>query len=502
MEEFDLLIIGGGINGSGVARDAAGRGLKVLLCEKDDLAQATSSSSTKLIHGGLRYLENFDFKLVRESLVERETLLRSMPHIIWPLRFVLPHHSGLRPYWLIRLGLLFYDYLGSRKLLEGTKSVNLLSHPSGAPLKDEFTKGFEYSDCWVEDSRMVVLNCRDAKNFGAKILTRTIFHNAERGKDYWNINLVNGRNKQKFSVKAKAIINCAGPWVQNIIENNFNNITNSSLRLIRGSHIVVKSLFKNKYNYIFQNSDGRVIFAIPYEENYTLVGTTDIEHKGDLNNIICTEEEKEYLINSINSYFKFRANKKNIVWSFSGVRPLFDDQKTSAQKVTRDYVIKTVDENSKLPLVNIFGGKITTYRKLAEKVLNELKPYLSIKKKWTQNSKLPGGNFEVHDFTKLVDELSKKYNFLDRKWANRLIRAYGTEAKDILGESESLSDLGENFGWNLTEKEVLWLMENEWAETVDDILWRRSKIGLRLDKNEVNKLQLFLNKKTHLQSPT
>lgn len=493
MDEFDLLIIGGGINGSGVARDAAGRGLRVLLCEKDDLAQATSSSSTKLIHGGLRYLENFDFKLVRESLVERETLLKSMPHIIWPLRFILPHHSGLRPYWLIRLGLLFYDYLGSRKILKGTKSINLLEHKSGDALKNVFTKGFEYSDCWVDDSRMVLLNARDAKRLGAKISTRTSFKSAEREDDFWNIKLLNERSKQTIQVKTKAIINCAGPWVQNIIENSFNNVTKSSLRLIRGSHIVTKNLFENKFNYIFQNSDGRVIFVIPYEEDFTLIGTTDVEHT-NLDKIFCTEEEKEYLINAINNYFNFKADKKDIVWSFSGVRPLFDDQKASPQKITRDYVIKTNDKQSKLPLVNVFGGKITTYRKLSEKVLNELKPYMNINKKWTKESKLPGGDFEADKFHKLVKEISLKYKFLGQLWAYRLIRSYGTEAENILGESETLTDLGENFGWNLTEKEVIWLIENEWAETTDDILWRRSKIGLRLEKNQVKKLEAFLNK--------
>tara|TARA_Y100001970_G_scaffold71790_1_gene91125 strand:- start:5854 stop:7368 length:1515 start_codon:yes stop_codon:yes gene_type:complete len=491
-EEFDLLIIGGGINGTGVARDASGRGLRVLLCEKDDLAQGTSSSSTKLVHGGLRYLENFDFKLVRESLVERETLLKSMPHIIWPLRFILPHHSGLRPYWLIRLGLLFYDYLGARKILKGTKSINFFDHESGKPLRENFTKGFEYSDCWVDDSRMVVLNSRDAKENGAKILTRTLFDSAERSKDFWNINLINQRNKKNIKIKARSIINCAGPWVQKIIENNFNNVTQSSLRLIRGSHIVTKKLISKKYNYIFQNSDGRVIFVIPYEDDYTLIGTTDVEHH-NLDQIICTDEEKEYLLNSINKYFNFKAEKKDIVWSFSGVRPLFDDQKTSLQKVTRDYVIKTIDENSKLPLVNVFGGKITTYRKLSEKVINELKPYLNIKNNWTKNSKLPGGNFEVNCFENIVNDLKLKYTFLDDKWSNRLVRSYGTEAFDILADSESILDLGINFGWNLTEKEVIWLIENEWAESSDDILWRRSKIGLRLNKKEVQKLDSYLN---------
>jgi len=492
MQEFDLFIIGGGINGSGVARDAAGRGLRVLLCEKDDLAQATSSSSTKLIHGGLRYLENFDFKLVRESLVERETLLKSMPHIIWPLRFVLPHHSGLRPYWLIRLGLLFYDYLGSRKILKGTRAINLREHNSGEPLKSIFKKGFEYSDCWVDDSRMVVLNSRDAKRLGAKIYTRTKFDKAERKDGFWDITLINERSKEAIKIKSKAIINCAGPWVQNIIENNFSDVANSSLRLIRGSHIVTKNLFKNKYNYIFQNSDGRVIFVIPYEEDYTLIGTTDVEHT-DLDKIFCTEQEKEYLINAINNYFNFEASKKDIVWSFSGVRPLFDDQKASPQKVTRDYVIKTEDAQSNLPLVNVFGGKITTFRKLSEKVLNELKPYMSIKNKWTAGSKLPGGDFDTENFDQLVNEISRKYKFLDQRWAYRLVRSYGTEVINILGKSEKLEDLGENFGWNLTEKEVVWLIENEWAETSEDILWRRSKIGLRLDEDQVKRLDAYLN---------
>jgi len=492
MQKFDLVVIGGGINGTGVARDAAGRGLSVLLCEKDDLAQATSSSSTKLIHGGLRYLEFFHFKLVRESLREREILLKSMPHIIWPLRFTLPHHRGLRPSWLLRLGLFIYDHMGGRKLLPPTKKINLKKHKTGIPLKDKFSIGFEYSDCWVEDSRMVALNASDAKNNGAVIKTRTTFERATRNNDVWDI-ILDSQNGNKQKITSSAIVNCSGPWVTSVIESNLQQKNSTEIRLIKGSHIITKKLFDNDSNYIFQNSDGRIIFAIPYETDFTLIGTTDIEYEGDPNKAKCTLEEKKYLIESISEYLDVQVDINDIVHTYSGVRPLFNDNKSEAQNVTRDYVIKADSNNGKTPLISVFGGKITTYRILAEKVIDELKPYFkNIKNNWTKDSYLPGGNFDPNEVSKLVNSILDKYNFIDEKWAIRLVKAYGTNAIDILNESNTVEDLGINFGWNLTEKEVLWLINMEFAKSAEDILWRRSKLGLRFSDDQVKYLENWL----------
>ena len=492
MQKFDLVVIGGGINGTGVARDAAGRGLSVLLCEKDDLAQATSSSSTKLIHGGLRYLEFFHFKLVRESLREREILLRSMPHIIWPLRFTLPHHRGLRPSWLLRLGLFIYDHIGGRKLLPPTKKINLKKHKTGIPLKDKFSIGFEYSDCWVEDSRMVALNASDAKNNGAVIKTRTTFERATRNNDVWDI-ILDSQNGNKQKITSSAIVNCSGPWVTNVIESNLQQKNSTETRLIKGSHIITKKLFDNDSNYIFQNSDGRIIFAIPYETDFTLIGTTDIEYEGDPNKAKCSLEEKKYLIESISEYLDVQVDINDIVHTYSGVRPLFNDNKSEAQNVTRDYVVKADSNNGKTPLISVFGGKITTYRILAEKVIDELKPYFkNIKNNWTKDSYLPGGNFDPNEVSKLVNSILDKYNFIDEKWAIRLVKAYGTNAIHILNESNTVEDLGINFGWNLTEKEVLWLINMEFAKSAEDILWRRSKLGLRFSDDQVKYLENWL----------
>ena len=492
MQKFDLVVIGGGINGTGVARDAAGRGLSVLLCEKDDLAQATSSSSTKLIHGGLRYLEFFHFKLVRESLREREILLKSMPHIIWPLRFTLPHHKGLRPSWLLRLGLFIYDHMGGRKLLPPTKKINLKKHKTGIPLKDKFSIGFEYSDCWVEDSRMVALNASDAKNNGAVIKTQTTFERATRNNDVWDI-ILDSQNGNKEKITSSAIVNCSGPWVTSVIESNLQQKNSTETRLIKGSHIITKKLFDNDSNYIFQNSDGRIIFAIPYETDFTLIGTTDIEYDGDPNKAKCSLEEKKYLIESISEYLDVQVDINDIVHTYSGVRPLFNDNKSEAQNVTRDYVIKADSNNGKTPLISVFGGKITTYRILAEKVIDELKPYFkNIKNNWTKDSYLPGGNFDPNEVSKLVNSILDKYNFIDEKWAIRLVKAYGTNAIDILNESSTVEDLGINFGWNLTEKEVLWLINMEFAKSAEDILWRRSKLGLRFSDDQVKYLENWL----------
>ena len=491
---FDLFVIGGGVNGCGIARDAVGRNLSVALCEQNDLAQGTSSASTKLIHGGLRYLEHFEFKLVRESLIEREVLLNSMPHISWPLRFTLPHHSGLRPAWLLRLGLFLYDHLGGRKQLPATKTIKLRKHASGLPLKKDFSLGFEYSDCWVEDSRLVVLTAKDAMTRGARILTRTTFISGVRKNNYWLIKVKDNRDDSIHIFHSKALVNCSGPWIKNVLAKGIKKNTTSAIRLVRGSHIVTKKLFPESNNYIFQNSDGRIIFAIPYENDFTLIGTTDIDHKEDIDKAICSDEEKVYLTKSASEYFKNSIGLNDIVWTFSGIRPLFDDNSSSAQKATRDYRIETTAINGSLPLTNVFGGKITTYRKLAEAVMVELKPFFnSLGPSWTKESTLPGGDFLISELPSLIIQLQKTFPFLDKKWAKRLIRAYGTDAFSVLKGCSKKTHLGKVFGWNLTEKEVRWLMENEWAETAEDILWRRSKVGLRLSMNEINELSSWIS---------
>lgn len=490
---YDVVIIGGGINGCGIARDAAGRGLSALLCEKDDLAQATSSASTKLFHGGLRYLEYYEFRLVREALIEREVLLRAMPHISWPMRFVLPHHSGLRPSWLLRLGLFLYDHLGGRKILPPTEALNLKTHAAGQPLKDIYTKGFEYSDCWVEDSRLVVLNARDAEARGATIKTRTRVEGASRDGDLWLVDLKDTWSGETYQVKTKAIINCGGPWVSEILHDRIHDQSKDGVRLVRGSHIVTKKLFDHDKSYIFQQSDGRIIFAIPYEDDFTLIGTTDVDHTGDPKDAICTQEEIEYLTSAASEYFAKPVTADDVVWTFSGVRPLYDDNASSATEATRDYVLKIRDENGKAPLLNVFGGKITTYRKLAEAALSEIKGYFpSLGKSWTGEQPLPGGNFPVDGAGRLALELGAAYPFASDRFIVRLIKAYGTDAYAVLGDARSENELGRHFGWDLYEREVQWLMSHEYARTAEDIIWRRSKLGLRLTEDEIASLEHWM----------
>ncbi|MBY8976465.1 glycerol-3-phosphate dehydrogenase [Rhodobacteraceae bacterium NNCM2] len=492
-EPVDLAIIGGGINGCGIARDAAGRGLKVLLCEQGDLAGATSSASTKLFHGGLRYLEYYEFRLVRESLVERETLLTAMPHISWPLRFVLPHHSGLRPAWLLRLGLFIYDHLGGRKILPPTRTLDLRRDPLGKPLKETFRKGFEYSDCWVEDSRLVVLNARDAANRGAEILTRTRCERAERRGGLWHLTLCDVATGETREVSAKGLVNAGGPWVEDIIRNRMGRNASEGVRLVRGSHIVTRKLFEHDRAYIFQNADGRIVFAIPYETDFTLIGTTDQDHDGPPGEAVCTEQERDYLCAAASEYFRNPVTTDDIVWTYSGVRPLYDDGSDSASAATREYVLK-LDAEEGAPLLNIFGGKITTYRRLAEHALKHLAPYFpAASGPWTAGIPMPGGDFPHDGVDALVSRLQADYPFLDDRWARRLIRAYGTEAAEMLGDARTAADLGTDFGASLTEREVRWLMSREWARSADDVLWRRSKLGLRINSAQRNKLNSWFS---------
>ncbi len=493
--EFDLVIVGGGINGCGIARDAAGRGLRVLVCEQGDLAQATSSASTKLFHGGLRYLEYYEFRLVREALIERETLLRAMPHIAWPLRFVLPHHGGLRPAWLLRLGLFIYDHLGGRRLLPPTRTLDLTRDPAGAPLKDEFRKAFEYSDCWVEDSRLVVLNALAAADLGAEIRTRTRCLTAERRDGLWRARLEDVTSGAVREVRARGIVNAGGPWVDDIIRNRLRRDAPAGIRLVRGSHIVVNRLFTHDRAYIFQNADSRVVFAIPYQDDFTLIGTTDMDHDGAPEAAVCTPQEADYLRAAASAYFARPIAAGDVVWTYSGVRPLYDDDASSATAATRDYVLQIDAGDGEAPLLDVFGGKITTYRRLAEAALAKLAGHFpTMGAAWTAGAPLPGGDFPVDGVPAQIQRLRDAYPFLDAPWARRLVRAYGTEATALLGDAATAEDLGRCFGWNLTEAEIRWLMTREWARTAADVLWRRSKLGLRLSEAEAAALDTWMRK--------
>ncbi|WP_243369257.1 glycerol-3-phosphate dehydrogenase [Microvirga solisilvae] len=491
---FDVAIVGGGVNGCGIARDAAGRGGSVILFEQNDLASGTSSASTKLIHGGLRYLEHYEFRLVREALMEREVLWRMAPHIVWPLRFVLPYSKGLRPRWLLRLGLALYDNIGGRKLLPPTRTLDLKSDPAGAPLRSDLSSGFEYSDCWVEDSRLVVLNARDAAERGAQIRTRTRVVGAERSGDHWVVTSEDLRTGLQERIRAKVLVNAAGPWVEKVLNGVARSNSNASVRLVQGSHIVVNKLFAHDRAYIFQNADNRIIFAIPYQNDFTLIGTTDRDYKGDPVEVKASEEEIAYLCAAASEYFKEPIHREDVVWTYSGVRPLYNDGASKAQEATRDYVLMLDAPEGQPPMLSIFGGKITTYRRLAEAALDKLKGHLPAARKpaWTGGASLPGGDFPQTGYEALVAALSEAYPFLDKPLVARLVRAYGTRTRDLLGNARSMNDLGQNFGADLTEREVLYLISQEWALSAADVLWRRSKLGLRLSPAQVEALDMFM----------
>lgn len=480
---YDLVVIGGGINGCGIARDAAGRGLKVLLAEQGDLAQGTSSASTKLIHGGLRYLEYYEFRLVREALSEREVLLKNAPHIIWPMRFVLPNNKAIRPAWLVRLGLFLYDHIGGRKLLPATETIKLHAHPTlGAPIKDHFEIAFEYSDCWVDDARLVVLNALDATKRGADIRVQTRCIGAKRVNGIWQVKLENTQTKQNETIQARILVNATGPWIDHLLHDVKALAENQhNVRLVRGSHIVVPKLYEHDKAYFFQNTDGRIMFSIPYEQEFTLLGTTDADHQGSLEQVSITEQEIQYLCDSASLYFKQPIERDSVVWTYAGVRPLYDDGASKAQAATREYVLRIDDEAGQAPLLNVFGGKITTYRCLAEDALAKLKPWTpNATAAWTKHAALPGGEFELSDRPKLIQQLQQDYPFVDQAWAASLIRRYGKRAWDLLGDAKSLSDMGQAFGATLTEREVQFLRDTEWAKDSDSILWRRSKLGLHM----------------------
>jgi glycerol-3-phosphate dehydrogenase len=493
---FDLAIIGGGVNGCGIARDAVGRGNSVFLCEMNDLASGTSSWSTKLVHGGLRYLEYYEFRLVREALIEREILWQIAPHIIRPLRFVLPHHSGLRPAWLLRLGLFLYDHIGGRNLLPPTRSVDLTRDEVGKPLvPNRYTKGFEYSDCFVDDARLVVLTARDAADRGAEIRTRSRAVEIRQQDKIWHVTVEDAFTGARSTIQARALVNAGGPWVENVLASGAGVNARAKVRLVQGSHIVVPKLYEHDRAYMFQNSDGRIVFAIPYQDDFTLIGTTDRDYEGDPAKVKASTEEIKYLCDSVSEYLAKQVKPEDVVWTYSGVRPLYDDGASEAKAATRDYVFE-LDTPGGAPLLSIYGGKITTYRRLAEEALERLAPYLRSAKAregWTAKSALPGGDLDVSAIPALSAELVRNYPFLNPAHANRLAHAYGTRATKLLGSAKSMADLGQSFGAGLTEAEVRYMMSSEWACTAEDIVWRRSKLGLRLSAAEIARVDDWIS---------
>jgi glycerol-3-phosphate dehydrogenase len=485
-QAVDVLVVGGGINGAGIARDLAGRGLSVLLCEKDDLAQHTSSSSTKLIHGGLRYLEYYEFSLVRKALAEREVLLKSAPHIMWPLRFVMPHDAAMRPVWMIRIGLFLYDHLAKREVLAGSRTVDLQHDPLGKPLQPRFTRGFEYSDGWVDDARLVVLNAMDAAQRGATVLTRWRCVDAQRGADRWQATLQSDAGETKH-VTARALVNAAGPWAAQFLGEHAHTPRHKALRLVKGSHIVVPKLYDHDHAYILQNPDKRIIFLIPYEGRFTLIGTTDVEHHGALGEARIDDSEIAYLCEQASRYLRRAVVPTDVVWTYSGVRPLLDDESGDPSAVTRDYLLELDTAMASGPgaaLLSVWGGKITTFRKLAEEAADRLCETLGhARRGWTHDAMLPGGDFsawigEAHrpdtDFVRFLQAVRQRHPDLPEALTHRLARAYGSLVERVLGSGE----LGAQVAPGLYEAELNYLHQHEWATQANDVLWRRSKLGL------------------------
>lgn len=493
-ERVDILIIGGGINGVGIARDAVGRGLRVALVEQADLASATSSAATKLIHGGLRYLEFFEFRLVREALIERERLLAIAPHIIRPLEFVWPHVEALRPRWQIRLGLFLYDHLGGRNRLPGSRSVRIAGTAYGSALNESIRHGFTYADCWADDSRLVVLNALDAAERGAKIHTRTRFLAAQSTQEQWLTQCEHQPSGRRFTIRARAIVNAAGPWVERALAHVGGvESASSQVRLVKGSHIVVPRLYEGEHAYTLQNADGRVIFTIPYEEHYTVVGTTDVAYDGDPSQVRISDDEIRYLCDAANRYLRKPVTPADVRWTYSGVRPLLDDESANVSKVTRDYHLELTCSAHDLALLSIFGGKITTYRKLAEAALEKLHPLIGgSTQAWTARSALPGGDMPRADFVAFLSTVRKHWSFLPPALAVRLARAYGTRIASVLTNAKRMEDLGTHFGAGLTQAEVDYVRTHEWALTAEDVLWRRTKRGLHMSAAERDSVQRYL----------
>lgn len=491
---LDLLVIGGGVNGCAIARDAAGRGMRVVLCEMGDLASGTSSKSTKLIHGGLRYLEHFKFKLVRESLIEREILMQMAPHIVRPMRFVLPHNAQNRPAWLLRTGLFLYDTIGGRKELPPTQALNLQLDEAGGALHPNFTKGFEYSDCWVDDSRLVVLTAMDAAARGAEIFTRTKVVQAQRRGEVWAVEVHDLVARKAYTIYAKTLINAAGPWVDDILGNKLGEELKQGVRLVQGTHIVVPKRFEHDRSYLFQNADGRILFAIPFENDFTLIGTTDKEFAGNPQNLAPPADSIKYLCDAANQYFAKPITPEHVIWAYTGLRPLFYDGTAEAQEATRDYQLSLSARRDGPRVLSVYGGKITTHRKLAEEALGLLaQNHLAPAMQWTAGSKLPGADFGYLNCAEFAKRLAEEFGFLSMDWATRLATAYGTNAYKILNRARSAADLGFFFGANLHAAEVDYLVQNEWARSANDVLWRRSKLGLRLTEPQVERLQHYIS---------
>jgi glycerol-3-phosphate dehydrogenase len=487
-KNFDLVVVGGGINGAGIATDAAGRGLNVFLCEQNDFASATSSASSKLIHGGLRYLEHYEFRLVKEALKEREILLKNAPHLVKPMRFILPHRPHLRPAWMIRTGLFMYDQLGKREALKKTKKVKFNGN---SPLNKDIKQGFEYADCWVDDARLVITNLLQAKNKGASIHNQTRCIAAKQVNDLWHCQMENIETTERYEVTAKALVNAAGPWVAKFIKESTASKSPYGIRLIKGSHIVVPRIHQGKEAFILQNKDKRIVFVIPYLEDFSIVGTTDVEFKGNPSDVKISQQEIDYLLTVANDHFKEKLNEQDIVWSYSGVRPLCDDESDSPSAITRDYTL-AMCESKNAPLLSIFGGKITTYRKLAEAAMEKLSShFLEMGKPWTQKEALPGGDFPEGK-AKFIEMLQTRFSWLDKKLVERYADAYGTICLIFLKNINSQSDMGEDFGHGLYKCEVDYLVEHEWVRTAADLLWRRSKLGLFLSMKQQSHLNQYL----------
>ena len=484
-EPVDLLIIGGGINGTGIARDAVGRGLSVLLAEKGDLASATSSASTKLIHGGLRYLEYYEFRLVRESLAEREVLLGLAPHIIWPLRFVMPHDKSLRPQWMIRAGLFLYDHIGGKRSLPASRRLDLTQHRAGLPLAETYRSGFEYADCWVDDARLVALNAVGAAARGATILTRTTCIGARRDADLWRVTLrtEDGASRE---VAARFLVNAAGPWVRDVLTGTLGQNASNAVRLVKGSHIVVPRLYEGQHAYIFQNDDRRIVFAIPYEHDFTLIGTTDLAADSP-DQAAITSDEIAYLCRAVSRYFRRPVLPTEIVWSYSGIRPLYDDGHSDPSAITRDYVLDLDEKPDAAPILSVYGGKITTFRRLAEHALEKIVPHFQRQRRhiappWTHATALPGGELDGMNFDDYAKALAARLPAIEPPILRRLARRHGSRVVALLGDGARSGDLGPNFGGGLYGREIDWLMREEWANEPVDVLWRRTKCGLHMDQ--------------------
>ncbi|MBI2297048.1 MAG: glycerol-3-phosphate dehydrogenase [Betaproteobacteria bacterium] len=475
-DSIDLLVVGGGINGVGIARDAAGRGLKVLLVEKDDLGAHTSSSSSKLIHGGLRYLEHYEFRLVAEALAEREVLLRIARHLVWPVRFVMPHVPGLRPRWMIRAGLFLYDHLARRASLPGSHAVRLDAPPYNAGLKPQFRHGFIYSDCRVDDARLVVINAMDARRRGAEILTCTECLAARRERGFWRATLSAGRE-----ARARAIVNAAGPWVKRVLNERLGQPSRDGVKLVKGSHIVLPQLYPGDHAFILQNDDRRVVFMIPYGERHTLVGTTDVPLEGDPGEAQASEAEAAYLCRAVGRYLAKPVEPTQVAWRYAGVRPLYDDGTSDPSEITRDYTLRVDDASGAVPVLSVYGGKVTTYRRLAEHAMRRLAPYFpGLKGDWTAVGPLLGSDFGGASREQARDEFFARYHGLPQEMLRNLFRRHGMLAYEVLGDARTVTDLGANFGAELYAREVDYLVAREWARSAEDVLWRRTKAGLQL----------------------